>query len=181
MQEYHLHKEASPHVQRPQILGLTASLVFNTKDAEASISALEASLDAIVITAKESATEAASYFKKPIERVVWYSRDDNVAFETDFEIMLEDLEIWEYVKEDAVRNRIENIKLVRSHVFTLWKISQQLIDDPASIHRHLAIWPVMFISRIGYNPYVTLLLPSLPFTPYEHPGASQISRRRTWR
>lgn len=110
MQEYHLHKEANPHLPRPQILGLTASLVFNPKKADESIAALEASLDSVILTAKETAAEAASYFMKPVERAVFYSLDHDMPFETDFEIMLEDLEIWEYVNEDAVRNRIANVK-----------------------------------------------------------------------
>jgi ERCC4-related helicase len=112
MEEYHLHKEAHPHLHRPQILGLTASPVFNLKDAQEKFAALEASLDSIIITARETATEAASYFKKPIERKVFYTKDYDAQFETEFELMLEDLEIWEYVNEDKVRNRIENVKSV---------------------------------------------------------------------
>lgn len=119
MQEYHLHKEANPHLQRPQILGLTASLVFNPKKADQTIAALEASLDSIVITARETAREAASYFMKPIEREVFYTLDHDMPFQTDFEVMLEGLEIWEHVNEDTIRNRIANVKSVGLSPITL--------------------------------------------------------------
>lgn len=112
MQEYHLHKEARPHVHRPQILGLTASPVFNTKGAEAQFRALEASLDSIIVTARDSAAEAASYFTKPKERALFYTMADDYTPETDFELLLEDLEIWEHVNADKVLARIANVKKV---------------------------------------------------------------------
>lgn len=112
MHEYHLHKSSHPNKRRPQILGLTASPVFNTRDAKKDVAALEASLDSVIVTVKESADDAASYFKKPIEKPLYYHRSNEALFETEFELLLEDLEIWEYVKEQSVRRRIENVKSV---------------------------------------------------------------------
>lgn len=112
MQAYHLHKEAHPHIRRPQILGLTASAVFNLHKAEEHFAALEASLDSVIVTVRQTADEAASYFKKPIEKPLFYAEGNEVLFPTEAELLLEELEIWEYVKEIKIRRRIDNVKSV---------------------------------------------------------------------
>jgi hypothetical protein len=112
MEEYHNLKIAKPHARLPQILGLTASPVFNPANAEENFQILEANMDATIITVKDAAPEADGYFMKPLERPLFYADTGHQMPETDFQVDLEDLEIWDHVKEDKVRRRIENIKSV---------------------------------------------------------------------
>lgn len=127
MDEFHLLKTNLPSTRLPQILGLTASPIHNPTNPEAQFRQLEANLHAILVTIRESTLEAAGYFTKPKERALFYADTTHAEFETDFESQLEELEIWDYVKEDKVRNRIENVKRVSGNSSKLMTWSQSLL------------------------------------------------------
>lgn len=110
---YHYYKDnLQPGQCLPQILGLTASPIFNPADPEKKFSELEANLDAILVNVRDEKIEKEGYVQKPIERPLYYSREWAGVAGSDFEAWLEDLEIWEHVKEDKIRDRIANVKKV---------------------------------------------------------------------
>ena len=64
MREYF---QLNPPSQRPKVFGMTASPIWNLKDAIGSLSALEANMDAKVVGVRTHADELAEHSPKPIE------------------------------------------------------------------------------------------------------------------
>ena len=122
-QEYHRYKaEKLPDETLPHILGLTASPLFNPKDAKREVAVLEANLDAKLVTARESVEEVKGYAMKPRELEHYFSLDGIIPIRLDFEDELEDLEIWEHIdKADKIVRRIDNTKYVCAEGQRQWR------------------------------------------------------------
>ncbi|KAF7323232.1 hypothetical protein HMN09_00103900 [Mycena chlorophos] len=61
-----------PSESRPKIFGMTASPVWNVKNIPQSMSTLEASLDAKIVSVRQNAKELQSHARKPVETVKLY-------------------------------------------------------------------------------------------------------------
>jgi endoribonuclease Dicer len=61
----------TPSFQRPKVFGMTASPIWNPKDAQGSLMTLEKNLDAIVIAVREHVSELLHNSPRPLE--VFYS------------------------------------------------------------------------------------------------------------
>jgi hypothetical protein len=70
MREYY----QCPVHQRPKIFGMTASPIWNAKDAVNSLIALEKNLNASVVTVREHATELSDCSPRPKEVAISHSR-----------------------------------------------------------------------------------------------------------
>lgn len=57
----------TPSSKRPKVFGMTASPIWNPKDATSSLMALEANMDAVVIGVRQNLEELAQNSPKPIE------------------------------------------------------------------------------------------------------------------
>jgi endoribonuclease Dicer len=64
MREYF---QLDPPSRRPKVFGMTASPIWNLKDAIGSLAALEANMDAKVVGVRAHADELAEHSPKPIE------------------------------------------------------------------------------------------------------------------
>lgn len=96
----------------PHILGLTASAIYNPDNPEKSFDELQTNLDSVIINVRDQKVEVEGYTQKPLERPLYYSSEALLQPPTDFEIMLDELEIWEYVNQEKIENRIDNVKSV---------------------------------------------------------------------
>ncbi|KAL4260943.1 helicase family protein [Pleurotus pulmonarius] len=72
----------TPVDQRPKIFGMTASPIWDTKDATGSLATLERNLDAIVIGVKEHLTELEHNVPKPNEVIEVFRPASNTHFDT---------------------------------------------------------------------------------------------------
>ena len=72
MDEYHRCKRDS-NFALPQILGLTASPLFNPDNPEQAIKKLEEKLDSVIVSVRDSKIEAEGYTWKPVEKPLYYS------------------------------------------------------------------------------------------------------------
>ena len=111
MDEYHRCKRDSDFAL-PQILGLTASPLFNPDNPEQAFKKLEEKLDSVIVSVRDSKIEAEGYTWKPIEKPLYYSETGHHVAQTDIELMLHELEIWDMVDADKVMNRINDTKRV---------------------------------------------------------------------
>ena len=136
--EYHRYKDDG-HRPLPHILGLTASPVFNPKNPEEDFKKLEDKLDAILIGVRDEKVEADGYVWKPIEKPLYYYDTGHYLPETDFEFMLDELEIWDLVNEEKIRNRIDNVKRVMGPLACDFYIMSWLwsIRDPVATKKSL--------------------------------------------
>lgn len=143
-QEYHRYKaERQEKTQGlPHILGLTASPIFNPDDPHEQFKELEANLDAVLVNVREAKLEAEGYVTRPKERAVYFSSHTAFQAETDFEAQLDELEIWDFVNQDKVRDRILNIKRVScvlpvdsgiTRILRPWFVLDQMSDSPADL------------------------------------------------
>lgn len=89
---------------------MTASPVFNPKNPAEDFKLLEDKLDAVLVGVRDEKVEAGGYIWKPVEKALYYYETGHLQPETDFEAMLDELEIWDYVDENKIRDRIANVK-----------------------------------------------------------------------
>jgi hypothetical protein len=111
MDEYHRCKRDS-NFALPQILGLTASPLFNPDNPEQAFKKLEEKLDSVIVSVIDSKIEAEGYTWKPVEKPLYFSETGHHVAQTDIELMLHELEIWDMVDADRVMNRINDTKRV---------------------------------------------------------------------
>ena len=118
---------------------MTASSVFNPKNPEEDFKKLEDKLDAILIGVRDEKVEAEGYVWKPIEKPLYYTDTGHYLSETDFEAMLDELEIWDLVNEEKIRNRIDNVKRVMGPLACDFYIMSWLwsIRDPVATKQSL--------------------------------------------